>query len=137
MKQGIYSEIVGAKTQPVRVICLPPDPSHASDDDWANARRLSLALAEREGCDGLAEIALGLPDEPVSDNGWRAIVIPRSLDATKDEIESDTATAKRIEIYLRAVTDVDDAVRHLRGAGTNRVIAAAVAGLTVWTGLRQ
>ena len=61
LKQGIYSEIVGAKTQPVRVICLPPDPSHASDDDWANARRLSLALAEREGCDGLAEIALGLP----------------------------------------------------------------------------
>jgi hypothetical protein len=135
--QGTYAEIVGARRQRVRFICLPPDPSHASDHDWANATRLSLALAERESRNDLADIAPENPSNPDAEDRWTAVVIPKSLDSTEEEIERDTALARRIEAYLEAANDLDNAVRDLQEPPAPRIIAAGIAALTVWVALKR
>ncbi len=72
---------------PIRVICLPPRPRTAPDEEWSRASRLSVLLGSEQAQDSLCEfLSVRVRKEP-ADLGWRVIVVPGSVDSTTEQDE--------------------------------------------------
>ena len=99
-KQGIYDVITRDSSQKFRIICLPPDPKNAREDEWSGAALLSAKLAEDE------THLLKLPDadeaEDPAISPWRAIIIPRSIDREATDIGKDRELTVNLNSYLRS-----------------------------------
>jgi hypothetical protein len=83
-QQGTYREITRASVQKARIICLPPNPTTASAEDWLQAKNHALSLAvDQSAIHGYARSTGTTPSHPHA-AAWRAIVIPESIDCATD-----------------------------------------------------
>lgn len=101
--------------QSVRIICLPPSPQTASDEDWTRARRLSAGLACEPAQDKLcSRAAVGERLDPA----WRVIVVPKSIDADERQIATDSALSDSLNDRVAGFDSaaVDETIASLSGA---------------------
>lgn len=99
----------------MRIICVPPDPRSAPDDDWRRALDLSSLLAHDH-------VQAVLRDRPVAAGsqgaGWRVIVVPTSIDADERQLEADGRLAEALNAHAATWTAVaaDETIDLLRRA---------------------
>lgn len=93
------------------VLCLPPEDERRLAGPWARSRTISHRLTEYGG--GLKALVERLEDAqgpPASSEGWEIVIVPPSIDASKDEADHRQWLAGRIEsciprLSAQAVTD--------------------------------
>jgi len=103
--EGTYAEITTCRMQRVRVICVPPSPETATAELWDQSRQLSSSLA----VDHNRIVGFGGPPGPgAAAARWTAIVIPTSIDYTKEDVERDSALRGKLEAYLISTTAAAD-----------------------------
>jgi hypothetical protein len=95
---------VAGSPQKIRIICLPPEPRWASDDDWRRASSLSSVLASAEAQDSLCA---RLAEREVATSGWTAIVVPKSPLATDDETRADKRLERELNARLSVLTPTE------------------------------
>ena len=107
--EGTYEEITTCRAQRVRVICVPPSPETAPDELWKQSRQLSSSLA----VDHKRIVGFGSSPGPGDASArWTAIVIPTSIDYTKEDAEGDHALRRKLEGYLISISAADDPQEH-------------------------
>jgi hypothetical protein len=115
LAQGTYDEIVKKMVQPVRVLCMPPEPAKASDEDWSRAKRLSSALTHVIRPGGPNDLPEPLSADAQHSSGWTAILVPVSIDYEKVDTVRDQILSRQIDSWLTSLAgeEVDDQIRWL------------------------
>ena len=86
----------------VRVICLPPVPDEASDEEWALAAQLSNALADE---DRRNDFRSSTPRGASRSPGWSAVVVPTSIMFGSEEIKQDRRLTDELNRVLSPLTN--------------------------------
>lgn len=92
----------------VRVFCLPPDPDAASHAQWETATRWSVALNAQ--VDSLPTLTLDLDAAATrADAGkgapWRVVIVPRTIDPPRVEVDANRELADTLGELLRDRTE--------------------------------